>query len=129
MYKNKEKELATHITDELNGLFNNKEFCEAMSREHRFLQYEFTNLCLDWLNKCREMYEAGRYDGRNELACKTGKILMDYLDKRNRSIVTKAKFAKAKQCLIDNGIEQDEADVVLQALCYILCDEETEKYF
>lgn len=32
--------------------------------------------------------------------------------------------SKAEQCLIDNGIEPDEAPVVLQALGYILLDEE-----
>ena len=32
--------------------------------------------------------------------------------------------SKAEQCLIDNGIEPDEAPVVLQALGYILFDEE-----
>lgn len=31
---------------------------------------------------------------------------------------------KAKQCLIDNEIPKDEAMNVLQALCYILLDEE-----
>ena len=44
-------------------------------------------------------------------------------------MLTQEDFNKAKQCLIDNGIEADEADVVLQALCYILLDEETEQYF
>lgn len=32
--------------------------------------------------------------------------------------------SKAEQCLIDNGIEPDEAPVVLRALGYILLDEE-----
>lgn len=32
--------------------------------------------------------------------------------------------SKAEQCLVDNGIEPDEAPVVLQALGYILLDEE-----
>lgn len=44
-------------------------------------------------------------------------------------MITKEQFTHAKQCLIDNGIDSDEAAVVLQALCYILCDEETEQYF
>ena len=44
-------------------------------------------------------------------------------------MITQEKFNKAKQCLIDNGIEPDEADIVLQAICYILMDEETEQYF
>lgn len=44
-------------------------------------------------------------------------------------MITKEQFGLAKQCLIDNGIDTDEANVVLQALCYILCNEETEQYF
>lgn len=31
---------------------------------------------------------------------------------------------KAEQCLIDNGIEPDEAETVLQVLGYILLDKE-----
>lgn len=77
----KEKQLATHITNEINCIFDKKAFVEQMSREHRTLQSEFTTLCLEWLLKCREMYEAENYDGRNEHSCKTGKVLMDYLEK------------------------------------------------
>lgn len=79
----KEKQLATHITNEINCIFDYKSFVEQMSREHRTLQADFTTLCLEWLLKCREMYEADRYDGRNEHACRTGKVLMDYLEKGN----------------------------------------------
>lgn len=43
-------------------------------------------------------------------------------------MLNKTKIDKAKQCLIDNGIEADEADTVLQALCYILMDEEIHDY-
>lgn len=77
----KEKQLAITITDAINGSFSNKKFVEQMSREHRTLQADFTTLCLDWLLKCREMYEEENYDGRNHLACKSGKVLMDYLEK------------------------------------------------
>ena len=35
-------------------------------------------------------------------------------------------FNSAKRCLIVNGIPRDEADTVLQALCYIIVGEETE---
>lgn len=38
--------------------------------------------------------------------------------------ITKEKIQRAEQCLIDNGIEEDEADTVLQAIGYILLDEE-----
>ena len=77
----KESQLATHITNELNCIFDYKAFVAQMSREHRTLQSEFTTLCLEWLLKCREMYEAENYDGRNEHACRTGKVLMDYFEK------------------------------------------------
>ena len=76
----KEKQLAITITDAINGSFNNKAFVEQMSIEHRTLQADFTNLCLEWLLKCREMYEDDRYDGRNEHACRMGKALWDYID-------------------------------------------------
>lgn len=54
---------------------------------------------------------------------------MDYIcgwnnavsDMRNRIATNRSK---AEQCLIDNGIEPDEASVVLRALGYILLDEE-----
>lgn len=54
---------------------------------------------------------------------------MDYIrgwnnaisDMKNRIDTNRSK---AEQCLIDNGIEPDEASVVLQALGYILLDEE-----
>ena len=40
--------------------------------------------------------------------------------------MTQEQIDKAMQCLVDNGIEPDEASTVLQALCYILLDEEIE---
>lgn len=38
--------------------------------------------------------------------------------------IAKESIMKAEQCLVDNGIEPDEVCVVLQALGYILLDEE-----
>ena len=38
--------------------------------------------------------------------------------------MNKEKIEKAEQVLIDNGIEKDEAQTVLQAIGYILLDEE-----
>ena len=40
--------------------------------------------------------------------------------------LTRDIFNRAKRCLIDNGIPHEEAETVLQALCYIIVDEETE---
>ena len=42
-------------------------------------------------------------------------------------IVTAEKFQALCSCLKDNGVE--ETETVAQAICYILCDEETEQYF
>ena len=82
MYNNdKEKKLVDTITDNLNSGITFKAFCDFMSHDHRTLQEEFTILCMRWLEKCREMYKEGTYDGRNMYGCKTAKILMDYLDK------------------------------------------------
>lgn len=39
-------------------------------------------------------------------------------------IITAEKIKSAEQCLVDNGIEPDEAGTVLQALGYILLDSE-----
>lgn len=41
-----------------------------------------------------------------------------------RNKIKETDIANAEQCLIDNGIEPDEAQTVLQALGYILLDEE-----
>ena len=38
--------------------------------------------------------------------------------------ITKADIRKAEKVLIDNGIDKDEADVVLQAIGYVLLDTE-----
>ncbi len=36
--------------------------------------------------------------------------------------LTPKKLEDANKCLADNGIEPDECETVLQALCYILLD-------
>ena len=43
-------------------------------------------------------------------------------------IVTKEKYDALRKVLVDNGIDADEVDVVAQAVCYVLCDEETEQF-
>lgn len=54
---------------------------------------------------------------------------MDYVRGWNNAVSDMRNYIatnryKAERCLIDNGIEPDEASVVLQALGYILLDEE-----
>ena len=41
-----------------------------------------------------------------------------------RTAITPEDIKRAKQVLIDNGIEEDEADIVLQAIGYTLIDTE-----
>ena len=38
--------------------------------------------------------------------------------------ITMEKIKAAEKCLIDNGIAEDEAEIVLQAIGYILLDAE-----
>lgn len=78
--ESKEQQLAIYVSNAINCSFNNKAFAEQMSHEHRTLQSEFTSLCLEWLLKCREMYETDNYDGRNEHSCRMGKALWDYIE-------------------------------------------------
>ena len=42
-------------------------------------------------------------------------------------ILSTARIKRAIECLKDNGIAADEADTVLQALCYFLLDTEIEE--
>lgn len=41
-------------------------------------------------------------------------------------MITKREALAAQRCLMDNGIKADETSVVLQALGYIIFDEEWE---
>lgn len=55
------------------------------------------------------------------------RVSLPHLMKENIALknhVSEEKLIRAKQCLIDNGVERDEAGTVLQALCYILLDTE-----
>lgn len=49
-------------------------------------------------------------------------MLKDYFNAHRQSCLE-----HARQCLIDNGIETDEVGTVLQALCYILLNEEIQE--
>lgn len=64
MANEKEVNIVKEVSNYVNGSWSAKGFCECMSREHRYLQNEFTRLCLEWLRTCAS--EDYRYDGRNE---------------------------------------------------------------
>ena len=69
------KELTSEITNYLNTYGDKSvEFNEAMSREHRTLQQNFTRLCLAWIEHCAS--DDYRTDGRNEASQNTAKAIL-----------------------------------------------------
>lgn len=76
----------------------------------------------DGYNSEEERFLRAQYRGRTEETLQSlFKLAEEYGDVNP---ARDAKIAKAEQCLIDNGIDKDEAQTVLQALGYILLDEE-----
>ena len=71
----KSVKIVEELSDYVNGSCRPKEFCNAMSREHRYLQNEFTLLCIEWLRTCGS--DDYRYDGRNEGSHNFGKMLIE----------------------------------------------------
>ena len=71
----KSEKIVKELSDYINGTCRPNEFCNAMSREHRYLQNEFTLLCIEWLRTCGS--DKYRYDGRNEGSHNFGKMLID----------------------------------------------------
>lgn len=71
----KSEKIVKELSDYINGTYRPNEFCNAMSREHRYLQNEFTLLCIEWLRTCGS--DNYRYDGRNEGSHNFGKMLID----------------------------------------------------
>ena len=72
------QKLTSDISDFLNN-FHDKEnsilFNEAMSREHRTLQQNFTRLVFRWIEYCAS--EQYRTDGRNEASAKISRRMID----------------------------------------------------
>lgn len=65
----------------VNGKMRSKNnVAEKMSLEHRYLQSQMFMVCMEYIVKLAENYERGYYDGRNEYACKTAKIIIDHLN-------------------------------------------------
>lgn len=64
MEKTKSEVIVKQVSEYLNGSAKFKEFCEEMCREHRYLQNEFTLLCIEWLRTCAS--DNYGMDGRNE---------------------------------------------------------------
>lgn len=59
--------------------FRYKEFCKAMSLEHRTLQQSFTRLCIEWLRFCADL-EDWQTDPRNEASVRASRIIKKALE-------------------------------------------------
>lgn len=78
----REIKLANDVADGLNCfVFNDKAFCDAMTKQHRTLQQSFTNLCLEWIKTCGSLDY--RYDGRNEMSHYVCKDLIELAEKND----------------------------------------------
>lgn len=77
--KGEAQQLADKVTDWLNGSNHNiQHFFTAMDREHRYLQGEFANLCVEYLLHCaKEDYGC---DARNCHNVKFGRLMEYALD-------------------------------------------------
>lgn len=73
----KEEQLVQTIADALNGGLNHRAFYEAMDREHRYLQSEWMQLLVMYVEHAAS--EKYQYDGRNEWVHRQAKALYPYL--------------------------------------------------
>ena len=77
MKKELETKAVNNIINAINVMgFDKKEFCKLMSREHRYLQEEFTFLCLEWIRTCAS--DNYGFDGRNEYSHVISKELVKH---------------------------------------------------
>lgn len=75
---NEAREITNKLSDYLNNYHyeeNAKFFCDAMSREHRTLQQNFTRLMFAWLEYVAS--DAYRFDARNEASHKQAKQMLE----------------------------------------------------
>ena len=89
--------------------------------EHTSIDYPFYS---PYLNENLYAFEVegledGNKEEKGEDNCNNDEVVYN-----NKVVITKGIIEKAEQVLIDNGIEKDEAWVVLQALGYVLFDGE-----
>ena len=74
----KSKKIVEELSEYVNGSCRPKEFCNAMSKEHRYLQNEFPLLCVEWLRTCAS--DDYRYDERNEFSHRVATDILNAID-------------------------------------------------
>ena len=71
---------ARQFSNYVNTCPNNfKKAAEKMASDHRYLQSEMFHVCLEYIKMLASAYKRGWYDGRNEYACMTSKLMIDHL--------------------------------------------------
>jgi hypothetical protein len=75
---------ARFFSDYVNNCSHNEcRAAERMASDHRTLQSEMFQLCMAYIKNLAENAKEGRFDTRNEYACKTSQKMLDYLDSIN----------------------------------------------
>jgi len=77
------EELVERITDFVNNMsYDQRGFLEAMSKQHRTLQQEFTRLCFKWIENCATEKYSKRTDLRNAATHGVSKDVVDAFEQR-----------------------------------------------
>ena len=61
------------------GLSHTKEVAQAMAQDHRYLVQERFKLMVEYFKELAKAERKGRYDPRNEWACKCARVAIDAL--------------------------------------------------
>ena len=72
--------VADNISEMVNKTsFNPMQVGVEMTTDHRYLVNEFFKATLHFVGQLKRDYEKGKFDGRNEFACKCAKVMIDAL--------------------------------------------------
>ena len=72
--------VADNISEMVNKTsFNPMQVGVEMTTDHRYLINEFFKATLHFMGQLKRDYEQGKFDGRDEFACKCSKIMIDAL--------------------------------------------------
>ena len=76
----REIEFVKTESDFINGqLSHTKEVAQAMAQDHRYLVQERFKLMVEYFKELAKAERKGRYDPRNEWACKCARVAIDAL--------------------------------------------------
>ena len=86
--------MAKILSDFVNGASSDyNKMAETMATDHRYLQQEMFKVCFAYIEEMAHSDALGRYDGRNEWACKTATKFMEALKDRDELCTSDAEYA------------------------------------